>query len=341
MVQTVLLTGITGYIAKHVACRLLDAGHRVRGSLRSLDRVTEVRDALRPALSDPALLARLDFVALDLGDDQGWHQALQGIDALVHTASPFPLVQPKDPEAVIRPAVDGTLRALRAARDAGVGRAVLTSSCAAIMGRDMATGQTEHREADWSDPEHPTMTPYAVSKTLAERAAWDYVRGEALDMGLTAINPGLVMGPPLDRHYGTSLRVVERVLSGKDPMQPRVSFPVVDVRDVALMHLRALQIPETAGRRYAAVSGLLWFRDMARILKAAHPERRISRLQAPDSLLRALALADPSIRTILPSLGREDRVSGDRARLEMEIDFIPPETSLRDTADWLLAHGAA
>lgn len=341
MNDTVFLTGITGYIARHVALALLEAGYRVRGSTRRAEGADEVRTALAPAVSDPGLLARLDLVTLDLDDDHGWDDAMHGTHALVHTASPFPLAQPKDAQDLIRPAVDGTERALRAARDAGIRRTVLTSSVAAILGRDLATGQTEFREADWSDPEHPSMTPYTVSKTLAERAAWDYVRGEAIDMALTTINPALVIGPPLGDRYGTSLEVVERLLSGKDPMQPRVSFPIVDVRDVAQMHLRALEVPETAGRRYAASAGLLWFREMAQILKTAYPDQKISTMQAPDLMLRLLGLFDPAIRTILPVLGLEQRVSGERARLEMGIDFRDPAESLRDTAAWLTARAAA
>lgn len=339
MPHTVLLTGATGYIAKHVALKLLTAGYHLRASVRDMGRVDEVRAAMRAHLTDPAALDRLTFVTLDLGRDAGWAEALEGVDALVHTASPFPLVQPKDEDAVIRPAVDGTLRALRAAKAAGVGRVVLTSSAVAVMGGDLPQGKAAFTEDDWTDLAHPSINAYGRSKTLAERAAWDFVRDHAPDMQLTTINPVLVLGPPLDRHFGTSVSLVERVLQARDPAVPRVGFPIVDVRDVAEMHLRALTLPETAGKRFIAFDSFLWFEEIARILKAAYPERRIVTRKAPDAVLRVLALFDKSIRTILPILGRKDEASSARAQKVMGIAFIPAEQSLRDTARFLLDNG--
>jgi dihydroflavonol-4-reductase len=337
--RTVLLTGATGYIAKHVALRLLDAGHDLRASVRDMARADEVRSALRPHLADPAALDRLQFVTLDLGQDAGWDVALMGVDALVHTASPFPLVQPRDEADLIRPAVEGTLRALRAATAAGVGRVVLTSSSAAVMGADPKPGHGPFDEDDWTDPTHPDVNPYSRSKTLAERAAWDFVRDHAPDIALTTINPVLVLGPSLDRHFGTSVSLVERVLRARDPAVPRVGFPIVDVRDVAEMHLRALERPETAGQRFIGANGFLWFMDVAQIIKAAHPDRRIVTRRAPDALLRVLAIFDKSIRTVLPMLGRRDDVSSARAQRIMGMQFIPSDQSVRETARFLIDNG--
>lgn len=332
MTQIVLLTGVSGFIAKHVALRLLQAGHSVRGTLRRMDRADEVRQALRPEVGDDAL-GRLSFVALDLERDDGWAQAMAGCDALVHTASPFPIVQPDDPAELIRPAVEGTLRALRAAHAAGVARVVLTSSTAAILN----PSRTRFDETDWCDPDAPGVSAYTRSKTLAERAAWDFAGTHGLD--LTTINPGLVLGPPLDGQFGSSVGLVRRILRGKDPMMPDIGFPVVDVRDVAEMHLRALERPETAGLRIAAVAGGLSMPAMGRHLKRLYPTRRIPTRVAPAVILRLLALFDRSIRTILPEIGRHPQVVNDRAHHVLGMRFISAEGALKATADWLVQAG--
>jgi len=331
--DVVLLTGVSGFIAKHIALKLLNAGYAVRGTLRRMDRADEVRAALAPYLTEQA--GELTFVQADLESDAGWADAFQGVAALVHTASPFPAAQPKDPAQVIRPAVEGTERVLKAAAAAGVTRVVLTSSTVAVLNE--AKPDTLQDEADWCDIHLSSTTPYAKSKTLAERTAWEIAKARGLK--LTTVNPGLVFGPPLDDHYGTSLSVVERILKGKDPMMPPTGLPVVDVRDVAEMHLRALQRPETAGRRYLAASGTMAYVDMGRTLKAAYPTRRIPTREAPKILVRALALFDPAIRTILPKLGHLERVSNARAVKEMGMEFIAPKAALLASADWLVKHG--
>ncbi|WP_128515831.1 SDR family oxidoreductase [Tabrizicola thermarum] len=333
MAETVLLTGVSGFIAKHIALKLLNAGYDVRGTLRRPDRADEVRAALVPYLTEHA--GELTFAQTDLESDAGWAEAMAGVSALVHTASPFPIAQPKDPAVLIRPAVEGTERVLKAAAAAGVTRVVLTSSTVAVLNESKP--DTLQDEADWCDTHLPTTTPYAKSKTLAERAAWEIAKARGLR--LTTINPGLVLGPPLDEHYGSSLGLVERLLKGKDPMLPALGFPIVDVRDVAEMHLRALQRPETEGRRYIAAAGSMAFVDMARTLKAAYPTRRIPTREAPQFIVRALALFDPTIKSILPKLGHLERVSNARAVSEMGMEFIAPKAALLASADWLVKHG--
>ena len=331
-----LITGGSGFMAKHIALRFLQAGWSVRATLRSMDRAEEVLTALRPHLTDKAL-ARLSFASADLTADAGWAEAAQGAHVLVHTASPFPIAQPKDPADLVRPAVEGTLRALRAAHAAGIRRAVVTSSTAAVINESRHGIQDE---TDWCDMTAPGTTAYSMSKTLAEKAAWDFVAKEVPDMQLTCINPGFVLGPPLDTHFGTSIAVVRRLLRGRDPMLPMIGFVCVDVRDVAEMHLRAVLRPETAGKRYLAASGSMTMPDMGLVLKTAFPNRRIATGVAPMLLLRLLALFDPAVRGILPSVGQFTEVSNARARREMGMRFIEPADALRASAEWLLSHHA-
>lgn len=332
----VVVTGASGFIAKQVLLRFLDAGYEVTGTLRSPARAEEVRAALRPALADPGSLKRLRFATLDLERDDGWDDAFAGHEALIHTASPFPLAQPKDEAELIRPAVEGTRRALAAAARAGMRRVVLTSSVAAVSGREPATGKLAFDEHDWTDTAHPATTAYMKSKTLAERAAWDFA-AEAEGLELAVINPAFVLGPPLDGKYGSSIGVIRRVLRGRDPMVPRISFGVVDVRDVAEMHLRALERPDAAGQRFIACAGTMWFAEIAAAVAEAAPGRRVARRVAPDILIRALGLFDPSIRAIVPSLGRFEGVSNDRARDGLGMSFIPGPEAVKASTRALLA----
>ncbi|MEJ8562781.1 aldehyde reductase [Yoonia sp. GPGPB17] len=314
MQKTVLMTGASGYIAKHIALQLLEAGYRVRGTVRSLARGAEVADAVRPHLSDTTDLEnRLTFVALDLSSDDGWDDAMAGVDVLMHTASPFPLTQPKNADDLIRPAVDGALRALRAAHKAGISRVVFTSSTAAIMGSALPAGDSAFDETNWTDPTDPKLTAYTRSKTLAEQAAWQFVQDEAPDMKLTVVNPGFVLGAPLDQKFGTSIQVVERLLRGKDPMLPNIGFSTVDVQDVAEMHVVAIDKPETHGQRIMTVDTFLSFKELAQAIKTAHPDRRIVTRVAPDFLIRFLGRFDPAIKSIIPSLGRVEKVNNARA----------------------------
>lgn len=329
MHETVVLTCISGFIAKHIAIKLLNAGYVVRGSLRDLARADDVRRALAPQ----ADLTHLSFVQLDLTKNDNWVEAMEGATALIHTASPFPIAPPKQDDELILPAVEGTLRAVTAAYAAGIRRAIVTSSTVALT-------DPFHRgamdETTWCDPNVAETSAYAKSKTLAERAAWDFA--ERKGMGLTTINPGFVLGPPLDGHYGSSISVVARLLRGKNPLLPNIGFAVVDVRDVAEAHLRALERPQTAGQRLPCVTGAMTLPGMAQVLKQAYPDRRIPIRIAPKFVLQALALFDPEIRAIVPELGRIFQVSNARTRSALDLRFISCAGALRATADWLIAN---
>lgn len=340
MPRTILVTGATGYIAKHIVAGLLNRGHSVVGSARSVERDAEMRSALEPALDEKSALERFQTKALDLTSDVGWADAMSGVDAVIHTASPFPLASPKDENEVIRPAVDGVRRMMTAASNAGIRRIVLTSSSGAITVKDAPGSGAAFDEDDWTDLNHPAATPYFKSKTLAERAAWDFATDHP-EMALTVINPCFVVGPPLDASFGTSIRVIERLLKGKDPMLPRFGFPTVDVRDVAEAHIRALDTPEAEGERILVGDRFLWFLDLAQAIEAALPDRRIVTREAPNFVIRTLALFDREVRTIVPILGRREDVTNSKARRILGLEFRNALAAAGETARWLDKNGIA
>jgi dihydroflavonol-4-reductase len=337
----VLLTGASGYIGKHITLQLLNQGYEVRASVRSLSKSDEVRNAVLPHLLDSSNVdSRLTFVELDLEKDLGWEIALKGADVLMHTASPFPLSSPKDENDLIRPAVDGTLRALRAAKNAGVNRVILTSSVAAIYGRELPAGVSAYDETMWTDVKHPVgRGAYTKSKTLAEEAAWSFIKNEAPEISLTTINPVLVLGAPLDKHFGSSISLVERILKGRDPMLPDLKFAIVDVRDVAKMHVDAVKNDNTKGERVIASSQTRSFVEIAKLLKSFYPQSKVKSAQAPTFVIRMLSLFDASIKPILPQLGKPMNVSGAKAQRLLKINFIPVEVTLKESADYLIKNG--
>jgi dihydroflavonol-4-reductase len=261
---------------------------------------------------------------------------MDGVDVLMHTASPFPLDQPKNEDDLIRPAVDGAMRALRAAHAAGVKRVILTSSTAAISGSALPAGDISFDETNWTDPTDPDTGAYVRSKTLAEQAAWNFVSKDAPDMHLTTINPGFVLGAPLDQHFGTSIQVIERLLRGKDPMLPDIGFSTVDVQDVAEMHVTVINKPETFGQRIMTVDSFLTFKDIAQAVKAAFPSRRIPTRVAPNFLIRILGRFDPTIKSIIPGLGRVDKIDNSRARATIGRGMRQARKSVVSSATYLI-----
>lgn len=338
MDQPVVVTGASGFIAKHVVLRLLNAGYAVRGTLRNPARADEVRVAVAPHLAEPAALERLSFAQADLESDPGWPDAMAGAGALMHLASPFYVQPPRDPNLLVRPAVEGTRRVLAAARDAGVGRVVLTSSVAAIAGRAEKGRTRPYDEREWTDPADAGGV-YNLSKTLAERAAWDFQRDEAPGMALTVINPGWTLGPPLDRHYGTSLDMVKTTLRRTYPLTANVGFGIADVRDVAEAHLRALDRPETAGERILVVGGSLWLPDWGKIIKAAIPGTRPTTGRAPNFVMRLMATFDSSAASSVPLLDRMPILSAEKLRRLLDITPRPAEEALLAAARWLVDMG--
>ncbi len=337
--KTIFVTGGSGFIAKHIIRLLLDDGFSVHASVRDIARGKETRAALAPNIKEAIDLdKKLRFSVLDLNHDAGWAEALQGSSALIHTASPFPMAQPDNEDDLIRPAVDGTKRALSAAQATGVNRVVLTSSVVAIAHKRLGAGRTRYTEKDWTELHSPQANAYAKSKTMAEKAAWSFVR-EFPEVRLTTINPGLVLGPALGAKTGTSLQLIQRLMRGKDPVLPRIGFPVVDVRDVATMHVRALLSDESIGARFIATERFMWMQDVAMILKAEYPDRRISTRLAPDWLIKLLAYFDPSIRSIVPFLGLEQHFDNAAASEVLGMEFIEARQAIKTSAASLIRDG--
>jgi nucleoside-diphosphate-sugar epimerase len=312
--STVLVTGGSGFIGSHAILQLLAAGHRIRTTLRSLKREADVRAMLKVGGSAPD--ERLSFTAADLGNDAGWPEAVAGCDYVLHIASPFPPGVPKHEDELIVPARDGALRVLRAARDAGVKRVVLTSSYAAV-GYGHKPQKAPFDETDWTDLNGEGLTAYVKSKTIAERAAWDFIAKEGGGLELSVVNPVGVFGPVLGPDYSTSILLVQRLMDGAMPGVPKLYFGAVDVRDVADLHIRAMTDAAAKGERFLAVAGdFLSMLDIAKILKArmGAAAKRVPTRQLPNWLVRVAALRDPAIKLILPELGKARNATNEKAR---------------------------
>jgi dihydroflavonol-4-reductase len=249
----VLITGGSGYVANHCILKALDAGHEVRTSLRTLRRADDVRSAVSAGGLKPDLLDRLTFFEADLNHDEGWSDAVEGCDYVLHVASPFPTTPPSDPMDIIRPARDGTIRVLKASIAAGVSRVVMTSSFAAIGYGHEVTGRP-FDERDWTDVNGPGVHPYIQSKAIAERAAWDFVTERGENTELSVINPTGIFGPALSRHLSSSVDLVRQLLAGDISVAPMRYFGVVDVRDVADLHMRVMITPSAASERFLATT---------------------------------------------------------------------------------------
>ena len=298
--EKVLVTGASGFIAEHCIIELLKNGYSVKGSLRTMNREQEVRDAVKTETDD----TKLEFCKLDLLEDDGWEDAMWDCDYLMHVASPFVIEDPKDENDLIKPAKEGTLRALNAAKKAGIKRVVLTSSVAAVNSH-MMSGTSDH--TTWTDINSKYVTPYQKSKTIAEKAAWDFYNNQdnSNKMELAVINPGGVMGPQLGNDLGgASTQIVSQLISGKFPMIPALSFPFIDVRDVAILHLKAMTTPDADGKRFiAAHSKPTWMYEVAEVLSAAGYEK-IKLKKAPSFMLKLIGLFDNKTKSLVPMLDK-------------------------------------
>jgi nucleoside-diphosphate-sugar epimerase len=339
--EQVLVTGGSGFLGAHCVLMLLQRGYRARATVRTPSRAAEVRDMLRRGgvgATEP-----LSFAIADLTADAGWAEAVSGCDYVLHVASPFPAALPKHEDDLIIPAREGTLRVLRAARDASVRRVVLTSSFAAI-GHGHTSYDRTFTEKDWTDLDGPDVSPYAKSKTLAERAAWAFAEREPGSPELAVVNPGGLFGAVLGPNLPTSLILIQRLLDRAMPALPRLSFNIVDVPDVADLHLRAMTDPAARGERFLAVTG-----TPMRAVEIAHVLRdhlgaagaRVPTRELPDLLVRLAARADPTLRMITPDLGIVYKASSEKARRVLGWQPRSSEEAIIASARSLIEFGLA
>ena len=335
--KTVLVTGGSGYIGGWCVIQLLQQGHTVRATVRDLAREADVRAALGTVV-DPQ--DRLSFHAANLSSDAGWDAATEGCDHVLHVASPLGVPAPKDPEDLIRPARDGALRAINAAIKAGVERVVMTSSVAATTPPFGSPDGTVD-ETVWTHSDDARHGGYARSKTIAERAAWDLIAASGGATSLATVLPSLVLGPVFGTDFSDSVQIVQRLLSGKMPGIPRLGFTVVDVRDVADLHIRAMTDPHAAGQRFIAAHEFAWMAAMAALLRARLGEQasKVPVRNAPDVLIRLAALFDRDLGSVTGYLGRKSVASSAKAQATLGWKPRPMEETVLDCARSLIAKG--
>ena len=337
--KLVLVTGGSGFIAGHCILQLIEQGYLVRTTVRSLGREEAVRSVLADA--DMVNGEALSFVAADLTGDAGWADAVAGADFVLHVASPVQPGHVENADDLILPAREGTLRVLRAARDAGVVRTVLTSAFHAVGWGHPHDGHV-FTEDDWTVVGAPDVDPYGVSKTLAERAAWDFIEAEGGALELSTMLPVAVMGPVMGNDVSGSNRLILRILDGDLPGFPNLYFPVVDVRDVAAAHILAMTAKEAAGQRFLLSNGpAIAMKDIGALIRANVGESgaNVPKRSIPDIAVRTGARFSPQMREIAPDLGYARRTSNEKARRVLGWQPRAPEEAVIAAAQSLVVKG--
>lgn len=334
--MTILVTGGSGFLGSHAILQLLAAGHAVRTTVRNLKREADVRALLKEGGAE-----RLSFFEANLERDTGWAEAVAGCDYVLHVASPFPQTVPKHEDELIVPAREGALRVLRAARDAGVKRVVMTSSFAAI-GYGHEEQSAPFNETNWTDLSGNDILPYVKSKTLAERAAWHFIDKEGGTLELSVVNPVGIFGPVLGPDYSTSILLVQRLMDGALPGCPRLYFGAVDVRDTADLHIRAMTHPAAKGERFLAVAGdFIPMSGIAKILKSrmGAAAKKVPTRELPNWLVRLAALRDKAVKQILPELGKVRNATNEKAKRLLDWKPRSNEEAIVATAESLVRLG--
>jgi len=333
----VLVTGATGFIASHTILALVNKGYEVRGTARSASKAEKLNATLSAYADKPI---EIELVSADLTSDEGWDAAMDGVSYLQHLASPIPSNLPKNADELIIPAKEGALRALRAAKAAGVKRAVMTSSFASI-GYGWGDGRPAVlNENHWSNPDNiKDNTAYTRSKVIAEKAAWDFVEDDGKGLELATINPVAVLGPAMSGDVSASLELVTQPMQNKVPAFPKLTFGIVDVRDVALAHVAAMEKPEAAGERFILGDKVLSFTEIGEILREAYPDRKLPKGELPSWLVRMLTLVNPTLKQILPELGKKRGFDNEKSRRVLGIDYIPASEAILASTNSLIELG--
>ncbi|MGB3464060.1 MAG: aldehyde reductase [Cyclobacteriaceae bacterium] len=336
MEEKVLVTGASGFIAAHCIIKLLDYGYTVKGTVRDFSKINSLKEMFGRYTVNTD---KLSFVKANLLEDEGWLEATSDCDYVLHVASPVPIKLPKDENDIIRPAKEGTLRVLRAAVSNQVKRIVLTSSIAAICYGHKSTGQV-FTEKDWSDVYGEGVVAYPKSKTLAEKAAWEFMKSQGGSTEMVALNPSVVLGPALEKDYGSSLEIIKKILAGDLPGAPKIAWPVVDVRDVAEMHILAMKASDVDGERFICAGETLSIIDIARILRDHFPKykKKIPRKTLPNWLVRLSAIFDSSVKSVITELGKPQYVSSEKARNLLGWQPRSAEEAIVDGAKSLIAY---
>jgi dihydroflavonol-4-reductase len=328
----VLVTGATGFVGKWTVIQLLKAGHPVRGTLRSMEKAPQVIASVTEQAGREAA-SRLELVQADILDDKGWADAMRGVSAVMHIATAIRGDEPKDSSLVIRPAIEGTERVLRFAHKAGITRFILTSSIATVgYGHGHTTGRRVYNETHFTNLDNMQFTwAYCVGKTKAEQAAWAYAKANGI--GLTTIHPGAIIGPPVDSDASISVQMVTGLLDSSVPAMPSNGFSIIDVRDVADMHVAALEHPEAIGQRYLATADYTPFTTVAAILREAYPDRKITTQSVPDWIIKLMARFGGPTRQIINDIGNEKVFDGAKGEALLGRKYIPAKQSILDTAE--------
>lgn len=333
----ILVTGGNGYVGGWCIVELLNAGYAVRTTVRSAARAPGVRDVVGPRVPADA---RLEVVVADLGSSEGWAAAMDGVDGVLHVASPLGSASQLPDDEMVALARDGAVRVVQAAIDAGVARVVMTSAANAASPTSYAEGGSSD-ESLWTDPDAPGVIAYRRSKTLAERAAWELIERLQSATELVTVLPGAVLGPVLSADAVGSVGIIQRMLSGSMPGVPRIGLEVVDVRDLAALHVLALRSPLAAGKRYLGTGDFLWMRDIAVTLREGMGPAgaKVKTRVLPNWLVKIAARFDPGLRDILPGLGRTHVHSTARAESELGWSRRPAQETILDCGNNLVSLG--
>ncbi|RIH67002.1 aldehyde reductase [Mariniphaga sediminis] len=329
----VLLTGITGFVGLHTAIQLLKKNYEVVGTLRNINRADTIKKIITKHTYPET--QKLSFEEADLTDKNIWKKLTADVDFVQHIASPFPRELPKDENELIIPAYEGTLNILEAASAANVKRVVLTSSMAAVAyGKEKKQRSGTFNESHWTnDTNKKDTTPYFRSKTIAEKAAWDFMNQEKNGLELSTICPGAILGPVLGKDFGTSANIVIKMLDGSFPALPDIGFEIVDVRSVADLLIRAMEVPEAANERFIGSAGFLKLRTVAQMLKEAYPEKKIPSKVLPNFMIRLFATFDKSVQPVLIDLGLERKVDNSKAKKLLGWEPLPNHEAVLSCAE--------
>ena len=338
MTDLILVTGASGFVGKWCVVKLLEKGYRVRGTIRSEAKAKQVRETVG-ALVGADAISRLELVKADILDDKGWPEALAGVTAVMHVATVIRGDEPRDQNLVIRPALEGTERILKATHAAGIKRLIITSSIATVgYGHGQTSGTRTYNETHFTQFETMRWTwAYCVGKTKAERLAWAFAKEHGMEV--TTIHPGAIIGPALDEDASISVGMVSGLLDNSTPALPSNGFSIVDVRDVADMHVAALEKPEAIGQRYLATAEYMPFPEVAKVVQELYPERKIVNREAPDWIIKLVAMFGGPARQIINDIGNVKIFDGSKGEALMGHKYIPARQSIKDTAETVIKFG--